>query len=315
MQRKAVFFIGPTGVGKTDIGVRIAKHFNGEIISADSRQMYRFMDIGTDKPPSEYLRQIPHHFINILEPDEYYNAGQFGKDVRKKADDIISRNKLPIIVGGSGLYIQSILYGFFDEIEKDIEVKHAFQNRIKTEGTEKLYNELFLVDQEYAAKISKNDAQRIVRGLEVFNVTEKPLSQHWKDSKSQEYFDALLFGLHMKRQHLYNRINVRVDTMLDKGLINETKQLLDKDYSPELNALKTYGYHEAILYLKGEITKTEVRETIQRRTRNFAKRQITWFKKMENVQWIDVNEGNEQVLQGIIDEISQHIQTSVGKSN
>ena len=174
---KAVFIVGPTGVGKTDIGLRLAERFNGEIISADSRQMYRFMDIGTDKPPNDFLEKVPHHFINILNPDEYYNASQFGKDVRLKTDEIIKHNKLPFIIGGSGLYIKSIITGFFEETKKDLKTKRNLQERIRTEGKKVLYNELLEIDREYASKISHNDAQRIVRGLEVYFVTGKPLSK------------------------------------------------------------------------------------------------------------------------------------------
>jgi len=293
---KAVFIVGPTGVGKSIIGLRAAERLNGEIISADSRQMYRGMDIGTDKPPREILERVPHHFINILEPDGYYNSGLFGKDVRKKIDEILSINKLPFIVGGSGLYIKSILEGFFDEKIKDPKTKKKLQERARKEGNDLLYKELQEADPEFAAKISVNDTQRIVRGLEVFLVTGKLLTHHWKEPHISLHFQPVLIGLRKDRTQLYDTINKRVERMLAKGLIDEAKTLLRKGYSPDINALQTYGYREVFNYLDGAMTYDEMVEQIKKRTRNFAKRQMTWFRKMRNITWIDVGDDKEEVV-------------------
>ncbi len=307
MLKKAVFIIGPTGIGKTDIGLRLAENFDGEIISADSRQIYRFMDIGTDKPPNDYFQKVPHHFINILDPDEHYNASQFGKDVRLKTDEIIKHNKLPFIIGGSGLYLKSIVTGFFEETAKDQKTKRNLQERLRAEGKDLLYSELLKIDHEYASKISHNDAQRIVRGLEVYYVTGKPLSEHWKSTPSRKYFDEVTIGLNMERDRLYDRINIRVETMLERGLVNEVKGLLDKGYLPDLNSLQTYGYRETFQFLNGEISLEELKTSIQKSTRNFAKRQLTWFKKMDNVQWLDVDEDLDKTIQKAAKIIRIHI--------
>jgi len=298
--KKVAFIVGPTGAGKTIIGLHAAEKMNGEIISADSRQMYRGMDIGTDKPPREILERVPHHFINILEPDEYYNSGLFGKDVRKKIDEILSRNKLPFVVGGSGLYIKSILDGFFDEKIKDMQTKKKLQERARKEGNDLLYKELQEADPEFAARISVNDTQRIVRGLEVFLVTGKPLTHHWKEAHISLHFQPVLIGLHKDKAQLYNIINKRVERMLAKGLIDEAKTLLRKGYSPDINAFQTYGYREVFNYLNGAMTYDEMAEQIKKRTRNFAKRQMTWFRKMQNITWIDVGDDIDEVIKIII---------------
>ncbi|KPK91162.1 hypothetical protein AMJ80_07590 [bacterium SM23_31] len=272
---KAVFIVGPTG-----------------------------MDIGTDKPPREILERIPHHFIDILQPDECYNSGLFGKDVRKKIDEIISRNRLPFIVGGSGLYIKSILEGFFDEKIKDPETKKKLQERARKEGNDLLYKELREADPEFAARISVNDTQRIVRGLEVFMVTGKPLTHHWQEIHISLHFQPVLIGLRKGRDELYDIINKRVGKMLEEGLIDEVKTLRRKGFSPDNNALQTYGYREVFNHLDGAATYDEMVEQIKKRTRNFAKRQMTWFKKMRNITWIDVGDDKEAVVDIIINIIT-----------
>ena len=299
-RNKVLFIVGPTGVGKTAVGFSAAEKLNGEIISAVSRQMYRGMDIGTAKPPHEIRERIPHHFIDILDPDEYYNAGKFGKDVRHKIDEILSRQKLPIIVGGSGLYIKSILEGFFDEEKKDLETKKSLIERAGREGNETLYRELKKADPEFAAKISINDTQRIVRGLEVYLVTGKPLTQHWKDSRVTVHFQPVITGLRQDKTRLYEIIGKRVDTMLENGLIEEVKTLQRKGYSPDLNAFQTYGYRETFSYLKRNISYEVLAERIKKSTRKFAKRQMTWFRKVHNIIWIDVGDDKKEAVDSII---------------
>jgi len=293
--------VGPTGVGKTAIGFQLAKTLNGEIISADSRQMYRFMNIGTDKPPSDYIKQIPHYFIDTLDPDESYNAGQFGKQARNIINEIFARGKLPIVVGGSGLYIKSLLEGFFDETIKNIEVKRELQREINEKGSEALYRELENADPEFAASISVNDAQRITRGLEVFRATGKPLSEHWRESKIHVNFKSVVIGLKRDREELYNIINKRVDRMIELGLVDEVRTLIKKGYSKNLNSLKTYGYQEVFEYLDNNCSNDEMIEEIKKRTRNFAKRQLTWFRKLKDIIWISVGENPECTAKSIME--------------
>lgn len=295
-----LFIVGPTGVGKTKIGALVCAKINGEIISADSRQMFRGMNIGTDKPPAEILKNIKHHFIDCLDPDDYYNAGQFGKDGRIVIAGIISRNKVPIVVGGSGLYIKSLLEGFFDEKVKNLGIKKELRSRCDEEGSERLYNELMKIDPDFAGSISINDAQRIIRGLEVYYATGKPLTYHWKQSKTSLNFQPVLIGLRKERKELYDVINRRVDKMIEKGLVDEVKQLKAKGYSPEINSFNTFGYKETFTYLKGTIDHEEMVNQIKKSTRNFAKRQIAWFGKMRGIRWIDVGNDIEDIAQSIV---------------
>ncbi|MCP4726636.1 MAG: tRNA (adenosine(37)-N6)-dimethylallyltransferase MiaA [bacterium] len=299
-KNKAVFIVGPTGVGKTAVGFALAEKIKGEIISADSRQMYREMSIGTDKPPEEYLSSIKHYFIDTIDPGSDFNSGKFGNEAREIIGDIITRGLIPIIVGGSGLYIKAILEGLFEEIVKDSEVRKNLKIRIEEEGTKKLYNELLDVDSKFAERISENDGQRIVRGLEVFYTTGKPLSEHWKKNKIQLNFTPVLIGLIRPREVLYENINKRVDKMIKSGLIEEVEKLRGAGYSLENNSMQTYGYQEVFQHLEGQIGYDDMIELIKKRTRNFAKRQLTWFKKMDGIVWLDATKGKEEIVDTIM---------------
>jgi tRNA dimethylallyltransferase len=299
-QKIALCIVGPTGVGKTETGIYAAEKLDGEIVSFDSRQMYKFMNIGTDKPPEEYLSRVTHHFIDVIDPKDRYNAGQFGKDARKTIDHLFESGKVPVLVGGSGLYLKAILQGFFDEKVRDLEIKKGLQEYVVKHGTEKLYRELSEIDPEFADKITVNDAQRIVRGIEVFRVTGKPLTAHWKESKVEIDYKSLIIGLSAPRELLYDNINSRVDKMIESGLIDEVKTLKKMGYDNTLNSMKTYGYREVFEYLDNNCTYDEMVESIKQRTRNFAKRQLTWFKKVENIKWIESDALKEKAAGEIV---------------
>jgi tRNA dimethylallyltransferase len=298
---KAVFIVGPTGVGKTAVAFKLAEKVNGEIISADSRQMYRGMSIGTDKPPDEYLDKIKHHFIDTLDPDTDYNSGMFGKEAREIIEDILGRNKVPVIAGGSGLYIRAILEGFFNEEVKNPEIRKKLKNRIEQEGTKKLYEKLLSADKKFAKKISENDVQRIVRGLEVYYATGIPLTEHWRKNKIQLNFIPVIIGLIRPRAVLYENINKRVDQMIESGLVKEVKRLRDAGLTLENNSMQTYGYQEVFQYLEDKIGYDEMIELIKKRTRNFAKRQLTWFKKMDGIIWMDATKDKSEIVDNIIE--------------
>ncbi|MFC1554014.1 tRNA (adenosine(37)-N6)-dimethylallyltransferase MiaA [candidate division KSB1 bacterium] len=291
--RFVIFIVGPTGVGKTKISIDLAVDLKGEIISADSRQFYKYMNIGTDKVPLDKRKGIPHYFLDIIDPNETYNSGLFGKDAREKIDEIFNNGKLPFVVGGSGLYIKSTIEGFFNEPIRNPEIKKKLRIQAEEEGNAYLYNELKNIDPEFAHKISINDTQRIIRGLEVFKVTGKPLTQHWKDSKVSINFKPIIIGLNRDRKEIYERINFRVEKMFKNGLIEEVKNIRDMGFDESLNALQTYGYREVLLFLNNELEKDEMIELIKKRTRNFSKRQITWFKKMDNIKWFDLGEDKD----------------------
>ncbi|MFI5252545.1 MAG: tRNA (adenosine(37)-N6)-dimethylallyltransferase MiaA [Bacteroidota bacterium] len=281
--------VGCTCSGKTALAIALAKHCNGEIISADSRQLYRYMDIGTAKPSRDELQAVKHHFIDILNPDQEYNAGKFGKEARKVIDTIIAQNKTPIVVGGSGLYIEALIDGFFDGPSADPELRHYFYERLKKEGGDGLHKELQKVDPDAASKMLPSNTRRIIRALEVFRITGTPISQLQK-SATPISLPYRLIALDWNRKTLYERINERTKRMIEQGLIDEVKRLQELGYSRDLNALQTVGYQEAFRFLAGEISYDDMVELIKRNTRRYAKRQMTWFRADKRIRWIPVDD-------------------------
>jgi len=295
---------GPTGVGKTAIGVHIAIQIEGEIISADSRQVYRYMDIGTAKPTKKERRKVLHHLVGIIDPDKNYSAGRFAKDAESEIKHIFRKGKHPMIVGGSGLYISALKEGLFETPAANDDVKHRIRCEIENTGLESVYKKACSIDPEYASRISPNDRQRIMRLLEVFEITGLTMTEHFRRqrlNKKEKPFDYPLFCLISERKDLYRRINDRVDRMIDEGLLDEVKSLLKKFPDSELNALRSPGYREVIEYLKGSGSFSDTVELIKRNSRRFAKRQLTWFRKMKNIKWYNIDIKNEK--EKLIDEI------------
>jgi tRNA dimethylallyltransferase len=282
----ALIIVGPTGIGKTEVSLEIAKHVSCEIVSADSRQVYRFMDIGTSKPSKEVLCNIKHHFINILNPDQDYSAGQYAKEAREIINQIFNRKYAPLVVGGSGLYVKALLEGFFGDDFRDESVREQLQNRMDENGTEHLYAELQKVDPQSAVAIHPNNTKRILRSLEVYYITGQPISRIQTSRKDPAPFPWIKFGLTMKREKLYERINQRVDKMFQDGLVEEVQNLLKKGYSSELNSLNSVGYKEVINYLNNKMDLGECTHFIKQNTRRYAKRQLTWFRKEEDINWV-----------------------------
>ncbi len=295
--------VGPTASGKTAVGIELAQRLNGEIISADARQIYRFMDIGTAKPTAEERSAVRHHLIDFVNPDEDYSAGQFAEDASAVIGDILCRGKMPILVGGAGLYIRALFDGFspMPKIPAEIRV------RLKEEGREslpELYNRLCEVDPEWAAKIQATDTQRILRGLEVFEASGKPFSEHQKVPPTPPIrHTASYFGLQWEREALYERINARACLMFENGLIEEAASLRDRGYTPTLNALNAFGYREIFQYLDGKTTLDRALADLQQGTRRYAKRQMTFFRKNERIQWVDGSDVD------VADAILKHLET------
>ncbi len=280
---------GPTGIGKTALSKAIAAELPVEIISADSRQIYRFMDIGTAKPSLELLREIPHHFIDILNPDEPYSAGEFGNIARQTIAKIFEREKLPLVTGGSGLYIRALLEGFFKGDFKDLKLRKQLQKRLENEGIEKLFAELQTIDPLFAGKTHPNNIKRVIRGLEVYYSAGKPLSEIQQATPDPAPFKWIKIGLTMERQQLYQRINQRVEKMFEAGLIAEVQQILDMGYSPKLNSLDSVGYKEVVSYLNKKVDLFTCKERVKQNTRRYAKRQFTWFRAEKDIHWMDVS--------------------------
>ena len=287
---KVLFIIGSTGSGKTELSLKTAQQFNGEIVCADSRQIYRKMDIGTAKPKDEERLRISHHLFDICDPNEYFSAGEYSKLARKSISGILQRNHLPIVVGGSGLYIKALIDGVFQEDFKDQHVRQRLNSEADNKGISVLYQRLMEIDPEQAQKIHFNDRKRIIRGLEVYELSGNPISKMQKEKTTPSKFHPILIGLKWRREKLFQRINQRVDHMIQLGLVEEVKHLRMQGYGIELNSMNSVGYKEMISFLAEEISFEEAILLIKRNTRRYAKRQMTWFKKDKRIHWIDLFE-------------------------
>ncbi len=290
MERTVIVIVGPTCSGKTHLAILLAKILKSEVISADSRQVYKKLDIGTAKPSAEQIAEVKHHFINILDPEEDYNVSIF----EKQAEDIIKslhqRNVVPIIAGGSGLYIKALIDGIFDTADKDFEYREKILADKNNFGNEFLYNQLKKVDPVSAGKMLPQNWKRVMRALEVLHISGEPIWKHYERQKKHNAYNFYQFGLNPERAKLYNYINDRVDKMINDGLVSEVKKLLADGYSKELNSLNTVGYKEIISYLNNEISLERAIELIKRNTRRYAKRQLTWFRNDKRIEWFDAND-------------------------
>lgn len=287
-----IVLTGPTAVGKTSLSIALAKAVDGEIISADSMQVYKYMNIGTAKITEEEKCGIPHFLIDELEPDEEFNVTIFKNKVMGYIEDIKSRGKVPIIVGGTGFYIQSVIYDInFNEYGDDSNVRKKYEAMSETLGKSELHKKLALVDREYADSVSYNNVKKVVRALTFFEMTGEKLSEHNKRERERSSpFDFAYFVLTMDRKKLYERIDKRVDLMFDMGLVEEVKALMAKGYDKSLVSMQGIGYKEVIDYLSGKTSLEECIDIIKRDTRHFAKRQLTWFKREKVVTYIDKDE-------------------------
>ena len=287
-----IVLTGPTAVGKTSLSIALAKAVGGEIISADSMQVYKYMNIGTAKITEEEKCGIPHFLIDEFEPDEEFNVTIFKNKVMGYIKDIKSRGKVPIIVGGTGFYIQSVIYDInFNEYGDDSEVRKKYELMAETIGKSELHKKLALVDREYADSVSENNVKKVVRALTFFEMTGEKLSEHNKRERERSSpFDFAYFVLTMDRKKLYERIDKRVDLMFDMGLVEEVKALMAKGYDKSLVSMQGIGYKEVIDYLSGKTSLEECIDIIKRDTRHFAKRQLTWFKREKVVTYIDKDE-------------------------
>lgn len=287
-----IVLTGPTAVGKTSLSIALAKAVDGEIISADSMQVYKYMNIGTAKITEEEKCGIPHFLIDELEPDEEFNVTIFKNKVMGYIEDIKSRGKVPIIVGGTGFYIQSVIYDInFNEYGDDSNVRKKYEAMAETLGKSELHKKLALVDREYADSVSYNNVKKVVRALTFFEMTGEKLSEHNKRERERSSpFDFAYFVLTMDRSKLYERIDKRVDLMFGMGLVDEVKALMAKGYDKSLVSMQGIGYKEVIDYLSGETNLEECIDIIKRDTRHFAKRQLTWFKREKVVTYIDKDE-------------------------
>lgn len=296
---KIIVICGPTASGKTKLGIELANRINGEIVSCDSMQIYKEMDIGTAKPTKQEQKEAVHHLIDFIEPDKRYSVADFKKDATNEIEKILKRGKNPILVGGTGLYINSLIYNIeFKEEKTDIE----YRNKMEKLETEKLYEQAKKIDETATLKVSEKDRKRLIRILEIYHSTGKTKTELEIESRKELKYDYKIFVLNMNRDELYERINKRVDTMISEGLIEEVRNLIQK-YEVFPTAMQGLGYKEVVEFLNGNLTKEEMVEKIKQESRRYAKRQLTWFRQYKDAIWLEANSSDN--VNTILEEFSE----------
>ncbi len=311
-KKPLVILTGPTAVGKTELSIKLAKAINGEIISADSIQVYKYMDIGSAKVTPEEMDGIKHYLIDVLEPSEEFNIYVFKKMAMAAMDEIYSKGKIPIIAGGTGFYIQSLLYDIeFSEVEGDKTYRRMLEKKAAEEGNAAIHHMLREVDYKSAEDIHENNLKRVIRALEYYHETGCKISDHNEEQRQKESpYNFRYYVLNMDRDKLYDRINMRVDIMLDNGLVEEVRKLKNMGFGRELVSQQGIGYKEIRDYVDGLCTYDEAVDTLKKNTRHFAKRQLTWFKREKEVVWLnheDFNSDKEKILEYILNDLHKNI--------
>jgi len=302
MKNKIITINGPTASGKTAFSIELAKHINGEIISCDSMQIYKYMDIGTAKPTAEEMNGVVHHLIDFVDPTDEFSCADYVELAKKETEDVIKNKKAPIFCGGTGLYVDNLIKGTaFSEAVSDENYRAALENEVKEKGIDSIYSQLQEVDPESALAIHKNNIKRVIRALEIYHLTGKPKSVWDKESKNVEpLYNAKMICLDFKdREKLYDRINKRVDIMIEQGLVNEVENLLDiTNGKLSKTAAQAIGYKEIIEYINGKCSFDDAVYTIKKNTRNYAKRQLTWFRRYTDAErlYVDDNGGFENIV-------------------
>ncbi|WCN39729.1 tRNA (adenosine(37)-N6)-dimethylallyltransferase MiaA [Aneurinibacillus uraniidurans] len=292
-RQRVLAIVGPTSVGKTALSLELAARHDGEIISGDSMQFYRGMDIGTAKATAEERMRVPHHMIDICRPDEEFTVADFQRRTTELIAQLNENRKLPMLVGGTGLYVQSVLYEYqFSQAGQDDAYRAELEQFVDVHGREALHARLAKIDPVTAARLHPNDVKRVIRALEIHHLTGRSMAEHQERSERSPY-DLLMIGLTMDRALLYERINLRVDMMIEQGLIEEVAGLLEQGYDASLRSMQALGYKEIIAYLQGHMTREAAIELVKKRTRNFAKRQLTWFRAMKDIVWFDLTPGTD----------------------
>jgi len=293
--KKLVIISGPTATGKSQLAIELSlrlksQRIDSEIISADSAQIYRFMNVGTDKLAFEERKGVPHHLIDVVNPDEHFDAMIFRSLALKEIDRMHQENKIPILVGGTGFWIKTLIYGLFPGPSRNQTLRRNLEKTASEQGIEFLYQQLQKIDPASAQRIHPKDAHRIIRALEVFELTQKPLSAHFQNQAQKTQFQILYLALNLDRNLLYEKINRRVEEMLKKGFLEEVKKLREMGYAPELPSQKIIGYRQLHEYLDGQLTYEKAVHEIKKQTRHYARRQLIWLRAEPMVRWIDPQE-------------------------
>ncbi len=303
MKKDLIILTGPTAVGKTEISINLAKELNGEIISADSMQIYKSMDIGSAKVMEEEMDGVTHHLINVINPLEEFSVAQFKKRATAAIEKIYAKGKIPIIAGGTGFYIDSLVLNLeFANTYKDEQYRKELNQKAEEFGNDYVHNLLKVVDEESFNKLNANDLKRVIRALEVYKLSNKPISQFYKEQDIYDIpYNVYYFVLNMNRETLYNRINSRVDIMINNGLLDEINELKKMGCTPDMQSMQGIGYKEMLHYINGQLSFEEAIDLIKKRSRNYAKRQLTWFRKEKRAMWVDkdIFDNNNDIVEVI----------------
>lgn len=306
-RRPVVVLVGPTAIGKSRVAMEVAKALDTEVLTADSTQVYRGMDIGTDKPTSEERGEVPHQLIDLVDPDEPFNAGEYRRHAVVEIDRLHREHRIPLVVGGTGLYVRVLLRGLWPGPPVDWVLRRALEQEAQARGLTALYQELVDVDPKRARLVHPNDSVKVLRALEIFRQTGVPASQaHQQHGFQDRPFTALVLGLTMDRDALYRRIEERVHIEIDKGLVDETRRLMSQGYARSLTSMKSLGYRQMAGYLEGEYDFDEAVRLLKRDTRHFAKRQMTWFRKEPDIEWVHVLP--EESVASVTTRILKHVE-------
>lgn len=309
MKKNLVVLLGPTGIGKTDLSLDLAEKINGEIISSDSMQIYKYMDIGSAKATRAERERIKHHMIDIVYPEEEFSVADYKHQAEEIIDSLNEEGKIPIVTGGTGLYINSLVYELnFTEVKPNYDLREELENLADDEGVEAVYEILKSVDGESASKLHPNDLKRVIRAIEIYRESGVTASEYNKNFRSEvDKYNLSMIGLTMDRAKLYERIDQRVDLMMEMGLLDEIKLLLSKGYTKDLVSMQGIGYKEMINHLEGHMSYEDTVELIKKKSRNYAKRQLTWFRRDGRIVWFnkDDYEDKTDLLEAIIEEIEK----------
>lgn len=309
MKEPLIVILGPTAVGKTDVAIELAKKIQGEIISADSMLIYKYMDIGTAKPKFEERQGIPHYLIDIITPDQPFSVADFLLEAEKKIKEIRKKDKMPMIVGGTALYLKAITEEFyFPETESDWELREKLNQEAENFGNQYVHERLAKIDPITASRLHPNDLRRVIRAIEIYELTGVALSAQPKKEKRSNY-QIIKIGLIRPREEIYARINQRVEEMIKQGLVEEVRQLLEMGYDEYLISMQGLGYKQIVPYLKGVYSLDRAVELLKRDTRHFAKRQLTWFRRDEDIHWIEINRYSSQLQ--VVAEIMKVIKANI----
>ncbi|GIM32783.1 tRNA (adenosine(37)-N6)-dimethylallyltransferase MiaA [Paraclostridium bifermentans] len=304
-----VILTGPTAVGKTNLSIQLAKKMNMEIISADSMQIYKYMDVGSAKVTEDEMNGVKHYLIDEVTPDYSFSVSEFQERANDYINQIVKKGKLPLVTGGTGLYLNSLIYNMdFAKSDADNELREMLRLDLEENGIDYMYEKLKSLDEEAANRIHKNNTKRVIRAIEVC-MSGKKMSDFSNDLKLNEKYEPIIIVLNRDREHLYRRINKRVDIMISQGLEDEVKTLLNMGYSSDLVSMQGIGYKEIIKYLNNEYTYEEAIEIIKRDSRRYAKRQLTWFRRYENAKWFDLDNYNDEKI--LLDDVISYIEKKV----